>query len=160
VGGHLAARGLQVGARGVSAGAAGEAGAAARAHEETVTRVAVDVPALADQRRAFDYLAPEGTEVGAVVRVPLHGRRVGGWVVSVGISPPEGLRLSRVAKVSGYGPPADIVDLTEWGAWRWAGRRTALLRAGSPPGVVRSLPPRSAWPGGGAAVGPGGLAAG
>jgi primosomal protein N' (replication factor Y) len=108
-------------------------------------RVAVDVPALADQRRELDYAAPAGIEVGSVVRVPLHGRRAGGWVVDVGVSPPEGVRLSRVAKVSGYGPPPDVVELTAWGAWRWAGRRTALLRAGSPVGAVRALPPASGW---------------
>ena len=101
-----------------------------------VVLVAVDVPALADQGRAFAYLAPPSLEVGAVVRVPLHGRRVKGWVVARDVEPPDGVRLSRIAKVSGRGPGPDVVSLTAWGAWRWAGRRTALLRAGSAAGVV------------------------
>jgi len=107
-------------------------------------RVAVDVPALADQRRELDYVAPAGTAVGSVVRVPLHGRRAGGWVVGTDIDPDPGLRLARVAKVSGYGPAPEVVELTAWGAWRWAGRRTALLRAASPPAVVRGIPPAGA----------------
>jgi len=110
-----------------------------------VVLVAVDVPALADQGREFAYVGPPGVEVGTVVRVPLHGRRVRGWVVDRDVVPPEGVRLNRVAKVSGHGPPPDMVALTAWGAWRWAGRRTALLRSGSPPGVVPWLPPASRW---------------
>jgi primosomal protein N' (replication factor Y) (superfamily II helicase) len=110
-----------------------------------VVLVAVDVPALADQGREFAYLGPPGLAVGTVVRVPLHGRRVKGWVVDGDVVPPDGVRLNRVAKVSGHGPPPDVVALTGWGAWRWAGRRTALLRSGSPAGVVPSLPPASPW---------------
>ena len=38
--------------------------------------------------KPFDYLVPSDldgrVQVGTSVRVPLHGRRVGGWVVSVG----------------------------------------------------------------------------
>jgi len=109
-----------------------------------VVRVAVDVPALADQGREFDYLAPAGmpVEVGALVRVSLAGRRVGGWIVATDVEPPAGIRLAPVAKLTGLGPPADVVELTAWAAWRWAGRRTALLRAASPPGAVTRLPER------------------
>jgi len=110
--------------------------------------VAVDVPALADQGRELDYLVPsdpEGLlEVGAMVRVPLHGRRVLGWVVAIDVSPPAGIALQPIIKISSRGPSADVVELTAWGAWRWAGRRTALLRAASPLGVVRRLPARPA----------------
>ena len=109
-----------------------------------VVRVAVDVPALADQRRELDYLVPAPIDrevrVGTMVRVPMHGRRVAGWVVAEDVDPPEGVRLQSLARVSGYGPPPDVVALTAWGGWRWAGRRTALLRAASPTGMVRGLP--------------------
>src|SRR6202140_5073322 len=80
-----------------------------------------------------------------MVRVPLHGRRVAGWVVEVDVEPVAGMRLARLAKVSGRGPAPDVVALTAWGAWRWAGRRTALLRAASPPTAVRALPPAGPW---------------
>jgi primosomal protein N' (replication factor Y) (superfamily II helicase) len=119
-------------------------GAAGR-EVDVVVRVAVDVPALADQGREFDYLAPAGVAVGDIVRVPLHGRRVGGWVVARDVEPVVGVRLRRVAKVSGVGPAEDIVSLSAWGAWRWAGRRTALLRAASPAAAVRTLPPAQPW---------------
>lgn len=110
-----------------------------------MARVAVDVPALADQGRQFDYLIPAqhaGTvDVGTIVRVPLHGRRVGGWVVALDVVPPSGVRLQHLTGVTGHGPSPEVVELTEWAAWRWAGRRTATLRAASPPVAVRRLPP-------------------
>ena len=110
-----------------------------------MVRVTVDVPALADQGRELDYLVPErlraGVGVGTIVRVPLHGRRVAGWVVATDVTPPDGVRLAPLTAVTGAGPAPELVELTEWAAWRWAGRRTALLRAASPPGAVRELPP-------------------
>ncbi|MFA5882259.1 MAG: hypothetical protein WDA60_00215 [Acidimicrobiia bacterium] len=103
-----------------------------------VCRVRPDVPAVT---RAFDYLVPPDLaptlRVGAVVRVPLHGRRVRGWVVADDVEPeaaPE--RLVPVHKVASAGPPPDLVGLSEWAAWRWAGPVTAFLRAASPPNVV------------------------
>jgi len=110
-----------------------------------VVQVAVDVPALADQGRVFDYLVADNltgdVAVGTLVRVPLHGRRVGGWVVADNVAAAAGMRLQRVAKVTGLGPSRELVELSSWAAWRWSGRRTALLRAASPPAAVRGLPP-------------------
>ena len=80
--------------------------------------------------------------IGTVVRVALHGRRVRGWVAETDVepeAPPE--RLRALAKVSSAGPPAEIVDLTAWAAWRWAGPRASLLRTASPPNVVPPGPP-------------------
>ena len=108
---------------------------------ERVVRVLPDVAAL---RKTFDYLVPEGlagdVRVGTIVRVPLHGRRVGGWVVADGVEPPPGVRLQPIAKVTGWGPPAPLVDLARWASWRWAGPVRAVLRSASPPGAVRGLP--------------------
>jgi primosomal protein N' (replication factor Y) len=75
------------------------------------------------------------------VRVPLHGRRVGGWVAAIGVDPPEGVTLRPVAKVTGWGPAPELFDLAEWAAWRWAGRVPHFLRTASPPGAVQGLPP-------------------
>lgn len=76
--------------------------------------------------------------VGTVVRVPLAGRRVRGWVVAVD---PEdvvaGVALKALARVSSAGPPAEVVHLAAWAAWRWAGRPVHLLRTASPPANVR-----------------------
>lgn len=103
-----------------------------------VVRVLPDVPAI---DKEFDYLVPAGVEagVGDVVRVELHGRRVGGWVVAVDVDPEPGVNLKPLAKVSGRGPSAELIDLAGWAAWRWAGRRASLLRTAAPPGVVRSM---------------------
>ena len=105
-------------------------------------RVLPDVAAL---EKEFDYSVPErfdgDVRVGTLVRVVLQGRRVGGWVVADGVTPPAGVRLQPLAKVTGWGPPADVVELARWAAWRWGGPLRPVLRAASPPGAVRGLPP-------------------
>lgn len=100
-----------------------------------------DVPAIA---KTFDYLVPDAlrdqVRVGDVVRIELHGRRVGGWVLAVGVDPPPGVNLRPLSKRSGLGPPGDLIDLAGWAAWRWAGRQASLLKTASPERVVPSLP--------------------
>jgi primosomal protein N' (replication factor Y) len=79
--------------------------------------------------------------VGDVVRIELHGRRVGAWIEEVGVASAAGIELRPLAKRSGLGPPAELFGLAEWAAWRWAGRRASFLRTASPERVVGSLPP-------------------
>ena len=102
------------------------------------------LPDVAGIDRSFDYLVPSELEdrvsVGARVRVVLHGRRVGGWVVADGVTPPDGVALRPITMVSGLGPAADVVELAGWAAWRWAGRTGAFLSTASPPRAVRELP--------------------
>jgi primosomal protein N' (replication factor Y) len=109
----------------------------------TVVRVLPDVPAI---DRAFDYLVPESlgdqVRVGTVVRVPLSGRRVAGWVLATGVEPDPDLRLAEISKVVGHGPDEDVVDLCRWAAWRWAGRHATMLRLATPDRAVSSMPPR------------------
>lgn len=105
-----------------------------------VVGVLPDVPAI---DKVFDYLVPEAMDadvrVGTIVRVELHGRRVGGWVVREGgDAGVTGLRP--LAKVTGWGPPPEVLELASWAAWRWAGRRASLLGTASPPRAVRGLP--------------------
>jgi len=106
-----------------------------------VVRVLPDVAAVG---RPFDYEVPEGWEadvaVGTRVRVPLHGRRVGGWVVDDDVEPEPYRETKRLAKLSGLGPPAPVLSLATWAAWRWAGPLSALLTVASPDRVVRELP--------------------
>jgi primosomal protein N' (replication factor Y) len=117
-----------------------------------VTLVARVLPDVRGFDKTFDYLVPEQlrsrVRVGTIVRVPLHGRRVGGWVVGLGTEPPAGVALRPIAKVTGWGPPAELIELAEWAAWRWAGHPAALLGAASPPAVVAGLPlpPQPATP--------------
>lgn len=103
-----------------------------------VCRVVVDVLAV---ERAFDYLVPDElaavVEVGTIVRVGLHGRRVRGWVVAddVESEAPAG-RLRPLLGVVSAGPPAEVVELTAWAAWRFAGPRLPLLRTASPAAII------------------------
>jgi len=104
-----------------------------------VCRVLPDVTAV---DRAFDYSVPEALDalvrVGAIVRVPLHGRRVRGWVVEDAVGPGSSTgTLLDVLSVVSAGPPPDVVALTEWIAWRWAGPRVAVLRSASAPNHVQ-----------------------
>ncbi len=106
-----------------------------------MVRVLPDQPAI---NKTFDYLVPERlrdqVRVASMVRVALHGRRVGGWVVATDVVPPPGVDLAPIAKVTGWGPAADLVSLADWAAWRWAGRPAQLLRTASPDHAVRALP--------------------
>ena len=109
-----------------------------------IARVVPDVTGL---DKEFDYLVPDELAdrvvVGSLVRVPLHGRRVGGWVVDV--DPAEASTGSRamrpLSKVSSVGPAADLVDLARWASVRWAaGRLRPFLVSASPPHHVAGLP--------------------
>lgn len=101
-------------------------------------RVLPDVTAV---DRVFDYSVPDAladvVRVGAVVRVPLHGRRVRGWVIADAVEPASisGALLEVLAVVSA-GPAPDVVALSEWIARRWAGPRAAVLRSASAPNNV------------------------
>jgi primosomal protein N' (replication factor Y) len=105
------------------------------------------VPAVRGLAKTFDYLVPEAlrdqVRVGTMVRVPLHGRRVGGWVVAIDPVAPVGVDLKPIAKVTGWGPPAELIELADWAAWWWAGPVTTFLGAASPPGAVAALPSTS-----------------
>ena len=105
-----------------------------------IARVLPDLPL----DKVFDYLIPAhlaaDVRVGTMVRVALHGRRIGGWVVGLADEPSTDRPLQPLAKVTGWGPPADVVALAKWAAWRWAGRPAQLLGTASPPRSVRSAP--------------------
>jgi primosomal protein N' (replication factor Y) len=102
-----------------------------------ICRVVPDVTAL---ERAFDYLVPDElsarVRVGTIVRVPLHGRRVRGWVVELAedrTGEVDPARLLPVHSVVSVGPPPDVVELAQWTATRWCGPVVAVLRSASPP---------------------------
>ncbi len=129
------------------AGAGGKAAALG-----LVVRVLPDVVRL---NRTFDYVVPDAWHadgragrlaVGSIVRVRLGGRRLRGWVTEVGVAPPAGVELQPLLHLTGMGPPADVIDLAGWAAWRWAGSRVSLLRAGSPERVVTRPTPPPAGP--------------
>ena len=95
--------------------------------------------------KTFDYSVPdawhadgraERLAVGSIVRFTLGGRRLRGWVTEIGVDPPAGVELQPLERLTGMGPPAEIVSLARWAAWRWAGRTVHFLRAASPPRVI------------------------
>jgi len=107
-------------------------------------RVVRVVPDVAAVHKEFDYCVPEALDdrvrVGTQVRIPLGGRRVAGWVVADGTEAPVGVTLKPLAGVRGWGPPAEVVSVARWAAWRWAGPLSAMLGTASAPTAVRGLP--------------------
>lgn len=108
-------------------------------------RVLPDVAAIG---REFDYAVPDVwhqdgrvdlVTVGAMVRIDLHGRRVGGWITEIDPVDRTDAELRPLAKVSGYGPPAEVIDVSRWAAHRWAGPVSNLLGTASPPTMVTRL---------------------
>ena len=102
-----------------------------------------DLPAV---DRTFDYLlSPQlarGAAIGSIVRVPLAGRVVRGWIVGWDVQPPAGVRLSEIRKLTGAGPSQEMIELCRWAAWRWGSRHAIFLRMASPDRVVGSIAQR------------------
>ena len=80
------------------------------------------------------------------MRIPLHGRRIRGWVVERAQHPETDRPLQALAAVTGWGPSGDLIELAEWAAWRWAGPQASLLRTASPVRAVRGLPATALGP--------------
>ncbi|MCB0997914.1 MAG: hypothetical protein KDB40_01350 [Acidimicrobiales bacterium] len=108
------------------------------------------LPDVTGLDKAFDYRVPDAlvdrVRVGSLVRVDLHGRRVGGWVLRVGEPDADRRRevpldrLVPLTRWSGHGPSAEIVELAEWAAHRWGSDRLRpFLVAAGPPRMVASL---------------------
>ncbi|HEX4127975.1 MAG TPA: hypothetical protein VHX67_10390 [Acidimicrobiales bacterium] len=106
-----------------------------------VVRVRTEVAAVA---RTFDYSVPstwrDDVQIGTRVRAPFHGRTVRGWVVDRDVGTPPGVDVLPLKSWLGWGPPAAVVELAEWAAWRWAGPASFFLRIASPDAIVRNLP--------------------
>jgi primosomal protein N' (replication factor Y) len=112
------------------------------------SQIARVLPNITGLDKSFDYLIPDelaaDVRVGAVVRVELHGRRVGGWVTEILASAAPGLAfdsLKPIAKVTGFGPDRELIELAEWALIRWAARRLRpMLVTATPLRAVRALP--------------------
>ena len=113
--------------------------------------VARIVPDVSGIDKHFDYLVPpemaDRIVIGSMVRISLHGRRIGGWVIHLGGSDELLIasdRLVPIAKWSSIGPPEAIVQLAGWAAARWGSAHVAaVLRSASPAtNIVRTPPGR------------------
>lgn len=102
------------------------------------------LPDVTGLDKSFDYAIPDDLaddiSVGTIVRVDLHGRRIGGWVIDI-VGESMVANLKPIAKVTGHGPSAELIELAQWATVRWAARRIRpFLVAGSPKRAVRALP--------------------
>lgn len=106
-----------------------------------------DLPTFAvDDGFAYEIPAGVEVEVGALVRIPLGGRRMRGFVVGVGEAARPGLRplLGR----SGDLPVFDrgLLEVMRWAALHYVAPLSVLLGKGAPPNLPRraeatELPP-------------------
>ena len=94
--------------------------------------------------KGFWYSIPDAqlglVEVGSIVRVPLGGRRVRGFVVEVGERSPAGLKP--LAAVSMALPIFDqpLLAALQWAAHRYVAPQAVLLERAAPPNLVGVLP--------------------
>ena len=109
-----------------------------------IARVVPDVTGLDKQ---FDYSIPPDlsahVRVGTIVRVELHGRRIGGWVSAISNDPADGRSiesLKPIAKVTGHGPAPELFELAEWASVRWAARRIRPFLVTASPGRAVGSP--------------------
>jgi primosomal protein N' len=84
--------------------------------------------------------------VGSIVRVPLSGRRVRGYVVQVGHRPED--KLKDVSGVSGDGPIFDeqLRESLQWAALHYVAPLSVLLERAAPPNLPRLSGPREMAP--------------
>lgn len=106
-----------------------------------VVRVVPDVPTFAVDD-GFSYLLPDAldADVGSIVRVPLGGRTVRGWIVGRDAQPPEGAR--EVRRVSGSMPvfgPAQL-GVARWLAQHYVAPLATVLRSFTPPNLPTRVP--------------------
>jgi primosomal protein N' (replication factor Y) (superfamily II helicase) len=112
-------------------------------------RVIPDVASFAVDN-GFWYTIPDhlGSEVtvGSIVRVPLSGRRVRGWVME--IAPERSGKLKEISGVSGAGPVFDgrLLESLIWAARHYVAPVSTLVSRSSPPNLPRSIPSRSTVP--------------
>ncbi|HUG07480.1 MAG TPA: hypothetical protein VMP13_01070 [Acidimicrobiia bacterium] len=106
-------------------------------------RVVPDVASFAVDE-GFWYSVPEhlGSDlfVGSIVRVPLSGRRVRGWVVE--LSDDREGQLKDIAGISGSAPVFDVDQLKSliWTARHYVAPVSTLLGRSTPPNLPRQIP--------------------
>ena len=115
-----------------------------------MTRAARVVPDVASFSvdDGFWYSTPEHLEedlsIGTIVRVPLSGRRVRGWVVEFADARPG--KLKDIAGVSGTGPVFDkpLLQGLLWAAHHYVAPVSTLLSRVTPPNLPREFPASAA----------------
>lgn len=99
----------------------------------------------------FWYSIPEhlaaDLHIGSIVRVPLSGRKVRGWVVELAEERPG--KLKDVAGISGSGPVFNqgLLETLLWSARHYVAPFSTLLGRASPPNLPRATPQAASVPG-------------
>jgi len=110
-----------------------------------VARVVPDLATFAVDD-GFAYLVPDDVdvEVGAIVRVPLGGRRVRGWVTALGEEPRRELRplLGRSGDLPVFGPR--LLQVLRWAAVHYVAPLATVLQKAGPPNLPRRNGPGEA----------------
>jgi primosomal protein N' (replication factor Y) len=112
---------------------------------EAIVRVVPDVPTFALDA-GFSYAADEALAVGTIVRVPLGGRVVRGYVVGEGKSGHQ--KLKNVRSISGERPIFDeaLLEALRWAATHYVAPLAVLLGRSAPPNLPRRVEPASLPP--------------
>lgn len=92
-----------------------------------------------------DHLAPD-LSIGSIVRVPLSGRRVRGWVVELAGERPGNLK--DISGVSGHRAVFDssMLESLRWTAHHYVAPIAGLLGRATPPNLPRKTPPAPVVP--------------
>ncbi|MDH5371878.1 MAG: hypothetical protein OEX97_02930 [Acidimicrobiia bacterium] len=114
-----------------------------------IARVVPDIPSFAVDD-GFKYLIPADltVEVGSMVRIPLGGRKVRGFVVGLEDGPEENLKAIRAR--SGDCPVfhSRLLETLRWSSRRYVAPLATILRRTTPPNLPRRLkrPPSAVAP--------------
>ncbi|MEE2682305.1 MAG: hypothetical protein VYD77_00040 [Actinomycetota bacterium] len=115
---------------------------------KNVVRVIPDVDAVTGE---YDYTVPESwfednraheIQVGSIVRFRFRNRLIRGWVSEINPLDQSDRELLSLTKLSGVGPPTEVMDLARWAAHQWQGPLPRFLRIASPKTMMRLTLPR------------------
>lgn len=112
-------------------------------------RVVPDVASFSVDE-GFWYSIPDhlrkDVRIGTIVRIPLSGRKVRGWVVELGERDPGPLK--DLAGVSGSEPVFDrsLLQSLRWAAQHYVAPLSAMFKRATPPNLPRKAPPSPSPP--------------
>ncbi len=120
-------------------------GRARRRFGKLIATVVPDVPSFSVDG-GFRYEALEGTQVGSIVRVPLAGRTVRGWVTRLEEGDSSGLK--RIKSISGELPIFDerLLEVLRWAAYHYVAPLSVMLPRAGPPNLPRIAKERQGAP--------------